>query len=255
MSRTDPTTCTELVLVSGHAIFLGNSNSDLLSEDQWLMQPFQKQNPATNKPGEHETFVSHILTGAFAVAGRPKALLVFSGGRTTNADRTEAEGYEQVYRELGEPFDLEGRYALENHATDSYQNLLFSILRFRQVTGRYPEQVTVITHAFKQNRFLDLHATAIKWPAHRIRVLGLNPPFTSEELRETTEGELERAHKLFVQDPHGLRSPLADKRAARNFNPDEVVEWYRDLEPEVVELLKYSAGQWSSLPGRLPWEE
>jgi len=45
------------------------------------------------------------------------------------------------------------RWAVEEDATDSYQNLLFSIVKFKHITGRYPAKIVVVTHAFKQERF------------------------------------------------------------------------------------------------------
>lgn len=103
-------------------------------EDQWILQDFQRSNAETGKPGEHETFIAHILTGALMVEQRPRALLVFSGGMTAHSTFTEAEGYEKVFHRLGSRWESFNRYELENWATDSYQNLLFSILRFRQVS-------------------------------------------------------------------------------------------------------------------------
>jgi hypothetical protein len=41
---------------------------------------------------------------------------------------------------------------MEEYALDSYENLLFSIARFREVTGRWPEKITVIGYGMKQAR-------------------------------------------------------------------------------------------------------
>ena len=43
---------------------------------------------------------------------------------------------------------------IEDLATDSFQNLLFSILKYREATGVYPYHITVVTHDFKKRRFL-----------------------------------------------------------------------------------------------------
>ena len=148
----------------------------------------------------------------------PHALLVFSGGQTNSGtQRTEAEGYERVLFGLdlgGSLVAARQRYTLEKNATDSFQNLLFSILRFRTLVGRYPEFVTVITHAFKEERFLTLHATAIKWPVHRIRVQGINPPFTLEELRET-EGTVNEDLCVVAFEPNDPQNPYNWKPVSR----------------------------------------
>lgn len=57
------------------------------------------------------------------------------------------------------------RMTTENFALDSYQNLLFSIARFREYTGSYPERITVIGYGMKKSRFEELHAKAVRWPA------------------------------------------------------------------------------------------
>lgn len=150
------------------------------------MQPFQRSNADTLKVGEHETFLAHIQAGMNSLH-RPGTLLVFSGGITTHHQISEARSYLNACNSLR----LRGRLrqteamlkglsgiATEEYATDSYQNLLFSIIKFWQLTGSYPHSITVITHAFKESRFLELHAQAIHWPAERIRVQGINPPFT-----------------------------------------------------------------------------
>lgn len=260
VESTDIVKTTDLVLVCCHAIYMGEGRD--LSEEQWILQPFSKSDRLARRPGEHETFIAHILTAAVAVANNPEALLMFSGGFTTNAPRSEAESYGIVLREMvnSSPalFPAGVRYALETYATDSYQNLLFSIIRFRQLTGAYPLNITIITHAFKERRFLELHAPAIKWPHHRIRVQGLNPPFSLDELNHTQLAERDRAYNAFAGDPYGVRMPLSHKRHTRNWNAERahVFLGYR-LEPEIMGLLTWQGGVsgWETYPRRLPWED
>jgi hypothetical protein len=230
-------------------------------EDEWIMQDFQRSDQSQNKPSEHETFIAHILTAAMITQHAPQTILVFSGGKTTPADRTEANGYglilEHMVRNNPAMFTRGVHYALEEYATDSYQNLLFSIIRFRQLTGAYPKLITVITHAFKERRFLEQHAPAIKWPLDRIRVQGVNPPFTLGELNFTQKGERERAYNAFNEDPYGARSPLSQKRRARNWDPNRAHVFLGfGLEPAVLHLLEWMGGVsgWERFPARLPWE-
>lgn len=247
--------CTELVIVCCHATYVGDGSDT--SSTEWVLQEFQRPDPRTGKPSEHETYILHILAGALMAERRPQAMLMFSGGMTGHSNFTEAEGYEKVFHRLGSRWESFHRYELENWATDSYQNLLFSILRFRQVSGRYPESVTVVTHAFKTDRFLELHAPAIKWPADRIRVQGINPPFTLLELQDTEEGEAERAFQLFVNDPYGVQPSLANKRRARNWDFHMIENLAIELEPEVGELLVWDGGKTGRdiYPRKLPWED
>lgn len=249
--------CKNLIIVCCHATYLGDGYRHP-EESDWLLEDFQRSTPATGKPSEHETFIQHIITGAFALENDPTGMLMFSGGTTTKERvRSEAEGYETVYLGLfGKVHAGIERHATEQYATDSYQNLLFSILRFRKLVGRYPEFVTVITHAFKEARFLTLHAPAIKWPVHCMRVQGINPPFTLGELRDTQHGENERGYGRFEKDLYGVHEMLDGKRRARNWDPMIGEAVYGGLEPEVTELLNWSGGSTGLeiFPAKLPWE-
>jgi hypothetical protein len=44
------------------------------------------------------------------------------------------------------------RVATEEYALDSYQNLLFAIARFKEVTGRRPFKITVVGYGMKRRR-------------------------------------------------------------------------------------------------------
>ncbi|KAK0942917.1 hypothetical protein LTR29_005489 [Friedmanniomyces endolithicus] len=210
------------------------------------------------KPSETGTFLTHISTGAFIRMSELNAMLMLSGGRTLTSHTSEAGGYNRILHALTQN-KLVPSPAFpsveEEHATDSYQNLLFSILRFRDLVGRYPEDVIVVTHAFKERRFLELHAPAIKWPPGRIRVQGVNPPFTLEDLQQTQRMEHKRAYEPFVRDPYGVRSPLADKRKARNWDP--AIAGSLAVDASVKQLLEWSGGETGreTFPGSLPWEE
>lgn len=250
---------TDLILVCCHATYTGSGTST--EADQWLLQPFQRANAATGKRSEHETFITHIMAGALAAQQQPRALLVFSGGKTAHPDISEAAGYARVLKSFGSAWsDVSERLVLEELATDSYENLLFSIIRYWETVGRWPQNVTIITHAFKERRFLDLHAKAIKWPSARIRVQGVNPPFTREELAQTQRAELDHAYNKFEQDPYGVQQYLGAKRKARNWKG----YWlegaaYSRLGSDratIDALLKWCGGDSGReiFPGELPWQ-
>lgn len=103
-----------------------------------------------------------------------------SGQTRPASPYTEAESYYRLalssnllgQRESDPIFE---RTTTENHALDSYQNLLFSIARFREFTGRIPERITIVGYGFKKPRFTELHRKAIRWPAHRFDYIGVDP--------------------------------------------------------------------------------
>ncbi|KAK1070853.1 hypothetical protein LTR12_017398 [Friedmanniomyces endolithicus] len=253
----DYAACTKLVVVCCHAAYTGDG-TDFLEEEQWLLQPFQRSDFPTRKPSETGTFLTHISTGALLCLSDSDDMLMFSGGHTLTSQRSEAGGYNRIFHALVQnklvpapafpPIE-------EEHATDSYQNLLFSILRFQDLVGRYPEDIIVVTHAFKERRFLELHAPAIKWPPGRIRVQGVNPPCTLEELQQTQRMESERAYEPFPRDAYGVRSPLANKRKARNWDP--AIAGSLAVDASMKQLLEWDGGESGRerFPGRLRWEE
>ena len=172
MTPRSPSLPNELLLVCCHAVFHG---LDPYNEDHWALQSFQKS--SGEKPGEHLSFLEHIEK---AISYRERSIdsyqIVFSGGRTKHEfpDLSEAGSYLHAARTLG--WLHRDEVFLEELATDSYQNLLFSILLFRKHYSRYPSAVNVVTHAFKVDRFANLHREAIKWPADRFNMLGVPLP-------------------------------------------------------------------------------
>lgn len=129
-------------------------------ESNWLLKPFQRSNAATGKPGEHETFLLHIQAGVNALR-RQETVLVLSGAKTErDAPSSEADSYRDILlhcfgdSEVVQQAMMDGRILCENAATDSYQNLLFSLIAYYGVKGEWPRMITVITHSFKEARFL-----------------------------------------------------------------------------------------------------
>lgn len=261
-----------LIIVCCHAIFLPDAGSPEFPlhsphhEPNWLLAPFQKSDTTTGKPGEHETFLSHVKAGLDALTvgtdaeHSPGSLLVLSGG-ATQRDRTpmsEARSY--YHAALGDELTdghlhggrahrlySQGYILLEEDATDSYQNLLFSIVKFRKATGRYPKQIRVITHAFKTKRFLELHAPAIRWPKERIQVQGMDPVMASDELESVLRGEEEHGYAPWKRDPHGNGETLSKKRAERGWDASRTKDLAEGLEKDIQDLLK------GDVPENLPW--
>jgi hypothetical protein len=102
---------------------------------------------------------------------------------------------------------------------------MFSICRFQEITGSYPEKVTVVSFTFKKRRFEELHAQALQWPKQSFSYIGVDPEAnTGFNLQEATVGELENAAKPFEIDPYGCHSQvLQEKRRSRN--PKSKVPW------------------------------
>lgn len=160
------------------------------------------------------------------------------------------------------------RIITECHATDSYQNVLFSLLRFRAHASVYPKRVTVVTHAFKRDRFMDCHFPAIgllprlRAEMHRhaqmVSVIGIDPPEEVTPLDSLILGEALRGIGVWKGDPYGVGSVLANKRIDRGWTPETMQEICGDgvFEPIVEQLVKWQGGSWNEwFPrmAKLPW--
>lgn len=115
--------------------------------------------------------------------------------------------------------------AVEEQALDSFGNLVFSVIRFWKRTGSWPEMITIVSHAFKEARFMELHVPAMRWPRDRVRFVGVDPEYMDEGKSEFDEdraqsvrsGERERGFKEWERDPMGKEDRLWEKRRMRNF--------------------------------------
>jgi hypothetical protein len=235
--------------------------------------------------GHSVSVVSHIETGIALARDDPEALLVFSGGQTRphNGPDSEAARYyrladslqlwwttktaipHQTRNDVSEgnghthrSHTARTRTALEEYATDSFQNILFSIARFYEITGSYPNQITMISYPFKEWRFAQLHMTALHWPASQFRFVGVDvePTRASTKLsavehqqseQEQRRVEIEIAVPHFEADPYGCQSKVRYTK-----NPFFRTPPYALSCPELVDLLRYCG---TELIGRdmVPW--
>lgn len=248
-----------LVLVAGHAVVMADSLEHVLHRDSdWFLEPYQLHQDLP------EALVSHIHAGVRLAAFDPTALLIFSGGQTRAAAGPRDEGWS--YYPLAEHFSWWGlssqeqfpadatvaqRTVTEDFALDSFQNLMFSLCRFKEVVGHYPERITVVSFGFKKHRFGDLHRKALRFPSSRFSFVGIQPPPKSRfDLARAEQGELQNSVSLFEADPYGCRSQvLVQKRKDRN--PFQRTNPYLLSCPEIKQLLQWCGPD--IFPGPLPW--
>jgi len=260
-----------LILVAGHAVVLAEALDGVDMHDTlWYLEHYQRDQ---DLPG---ALVGHIRRGVEAAAADPRALLVFSGGQTRPAagPRDEGSSYYRVAEHYGwwghttpttsrlavrslraagrdSPIPVPQRTVTEDFAADSFQNLLFSLCRFKEVVGRYPSRVTVVSFTFKRRRFQDLHRAALRFPLSHFNFLGLQPPAWSRfDLAEAERGETENAARSYEEDPYGCHTPaLAAKRDARN--PFRRTTPYPLSCPDIRTLLEWCGP--GLFPDALPW--
>ncbi|KAL0016272.1 hypothetical protein SO802_003341 [Lithocarpus litseifolius] len=234
-----------LVMVAGHSVYTSSSCGKVDKEDSWFLESYQKN------PGQASTFVRHIKEGVVIAAKDDAALLLFSGGETRKdaGPRSEAQSYWSVAESegwFGREENVRWRALTEEHARDSFENLLFSVCRFRELTGTYPYNITVVSYDFKEERFAHLHRTAIGFPESRFFYLGTPASSTSKEAALKGEA-LVRAQ--FQGDPYGCQGSLNRKRLGRD--PFHRSIPYPNGCPEIEGLFRYCGT--GPFPGSLPW--
>lgn len=136
----------------------------------------------------------------------------------------------------------------EDYSWDSLQNMLFSVCRFKEVTGSYPSKVTVVGMPFKMRRFLTVHREAMKIPQSMIEYVGVGGTFpdTYEQL------EIEKVIPAFQNDLYACKGDLKRKKLQRNKNH----RWpgFLDTCPEMEGLLTFCSTDADRVyPGKLPW--
>uniref|UniRef100_A0A2P2J651 DUF218 domain-containing protein n=1 Tax=Rhizophora mucronata TaxID=61149 RepID=A0A2P2J651_RHIMU len=234
-----------LVMVAGHSVYASSSCEKVDNENSWFLESYQKH------PGQAATFVTHIQEGVEITAKDDSSLLLFSGGETRKiaGPRSEAQSYWTVAESkgwFGNQESVRWRALTEEHARDSFENLLFSVCRFRELTGTYPQNITVVSYDFKEARFAHLHRIAIGFPDSRFFFSGTPSSSTSREAALKGEA-LVRAQ--FQEDPYGCRDSLRRKKLRRD--PFHRSIPYPNGCPEIEGLFGY-CGQ-VPYPGSLPW--
>ncbi|KAL8171935.1 hypothetical protein V2J09_023739 [Rumex salicifolius] len=234
-----------LVMVAGHSIYTSSSCGKFNKEESWFLESYQKH------PGQAATFIDHIKEGVETAAKDGASLLLFSGGETRKdaGPRSEAQSYWLVADSngwFGTQESVKQRALTEEHARDSFENLLFSVCRFRELTGTYPQNLTVVSYDFKEERFANLHRSAIGFPESRFNYVGTPASATAKESSKKGEA-LVRAQ--FEKDPYGCIGSLYRKKLRRD--PFHRSIPYPNGCPEIRDLFRYCGT--SPYSGPLPW--
>lgn len=271
-----------LIIVAGHSVTISGHLEDAdIDENDWMLLDYQKH------VGLPNVIILHIKAGIQTAAHDPKSLLIFSGGQTraNTGPESEASSYYRVADAMQlwtlyhnkdnndtinnnnasdntneetnnitsiSSSSVRARTITEEYATDSYENLLFSICRFYEITKQYPTKITMISYTFKEYRFRNLHINAIQYPISQFYYIGIDPDAsTGFDLVTATAGEYLNSIQPFELDPYGCHSTtLQKKRIDRNpffRTPPYIISC-----PEMKYLLQYCDLELISLD-RVPW--
>ena len=196
-----------LVMVPGHAVYVGTTMSHTHDDKYWK----------GGFPGEAKFYTEHALAGVSQTADGPKSLLIFTGGQTrdTAGPISEAQSYWFLSNQCGwlGHDDVKGRAFTEDFARDSLENLAFGIGRFVQITGEKPADVIICGWAFKEERY-RLHAEALGIKQGNLHYVGVNNP-EWDALNSEARGEIKTLAD-FRDNPFGTYGILAKKRVQRD---------------------------------------
>lgn len=207
-----------LVMVPGHAVLRFNKFEEADTADEsWYLLSYQRQQ------GFPQVLSAHIRIGIEMMKQDPASVLIFSGGETRKdvGPYSEALSYFFLAHNklwLPEESPINDRVALEEYARDSFENLLFSMCRFKEVTGHYPSKISVVGFDFKSNRYTHLHRKALLFPAENFTYIGVHAPDYSPlfNQKHAEDGEA-IAMEEFSHDLYGCNvDELKEKRKKRN---------------------------------------
>lgn len=262
-----------LIIVPGHAIYLGNdrdqnmknlnvssSNSSIPGStrslyfvDDWILESYQIS--------QLNHFKGHIKVGLDLLEQIKDSILLFSGGQTRKdaGPISEASSYYQYSSQNGwfnHTREIRERVFTEEYARDSLENLLFSICRFHEITKYYPYNITVVGFPFKAWRFEQLHRAALYFPKERftyIRAFVKDPDPTIPTTKNESDQErpngwendatfsirYDTAIEQFQKDQYGCEEPLIRKRI-EDRNPFYNANPYTQSCPELRQFFRCS---------------
>nr|CCD16408.1 unnamed protein product [Trypanosoma congolense IL3000] len=184
-----------LIIVPGHGVLKTARGYEWRNNSRWCLESHQLRNDVVLP----FCFASHIKRAVEILkTDIVSSVVIFSGGQTCSAagPRSEALSYYTIAEETGlfglfeTNVDVENilreRLFTEEFAEDSYENLLFSVARFCEITGRFPTSIVVVGWKHKEERFTKYHRKAIRFPRSRFTYVGLDfkdaAPFATSDL-------------------------------------------------------------------------
>ncbi|CCG84367.1 protein of unknown function [Taphrina deformans PYCC 5710] len=233
-----------LIMVAGHAVWLGGQGYQ--NDSDWFLESRQS--------GQGSTLAEHVRYGAQLANKTPQSLLIFSGGNTREfaGARTESQSYAELLEFMARTDSTlaTAHVTTEEFARDSFENLLFSIARFYEIVGRYPQAITVIGFQFKKQRFRDVHRKALGFSVDKFTYHGIDPPGLD---RTTSNVEIENTRSAWEKDLYGCQNEnLLAKKKSRN--PYRRRHGYELSNPAIATLLTYCPRNGATVfPGKLPW--
>lgn len=159
-------------------------------------------------------------------------------------ESTNEQSEEEMIQQLSK------RMIVEEYALDSFENVLYSICRFSEMTNVYPNHISIIGFEFKRTRFEVLHLPSIRFKS--FEYIGIDPTSVlPEQMISAQQGELQNSYQPFEKDLYGCHGSLKQKKLDRN--PFRRRSPYRTTCPALQSLLDYCPSNNIKFDGPLPW--
>lgn len=223
-----------LVILPCHSIWKGG-NSAGVNPEEWILASFQLEGR------DHLCFLDHIRTSLGRLENEDDGVLIISGGRTKKElSDSEASSYLKLAKAMNGGA-VSSRIFLEENARDSFENVLFLILKFEELFQKYPERIIVVGFEFKRARFMELHLNrALGFPLQNITYIG-NSPSPDCDLttykRNLEYAELKYGYKPFKNDLYGVGEYLSEKRSIRD--PHNSFSHYSSRDSKLSDFISY----------------
>ncbi|GAC97065.1 hypothetical protein PHSY_004649 [Pseudozyma hubeiensis SY62] len=298
--RTGTDHLNHLVIVTGHAIWAGCDVKAKDDDENWVLEDYQKggsvktfykhiekgmqltvedpnallifsggQTRPNSLQTEGESYYSLAMAANLEVPMIAGSLVNITSPGSSSSSSSASSSIGSLAHANAAVATRQGlqdaRMTTENYALDSFENLLFSIARFREYTGHYPARITVVGYGFKKARFEDLHAKAVRWNTkgflhngeRTFQYVGIDDEGLSDsEATAQNRGEKLKAFNLYDKDMYGCHGRLREKRIERN--PTRRFHPYMSSAPEIADLLDWCPAPNSGLQGlypeNLPWD-
>jgi len=214
---------THLIILPGHAIqWCTEVGKPLDDPSCWYLFDYQRE--------QVPLFLEHIKEAVTQLKKDSNALMVISDGQTRPGlgvlrEATSYMAAAEAMNLFEETKGVYDRVVTEDYARDSYENVVFSVCRFQEITNRLPKKVTIVGFPFKEPRFTELH-----WP--QLRLHDVEYQYISVEKEGFDQSLIvDDAYPPFEEDPLGCKPLLSEKRVTRN--PYRRLHGYRENCPNL----------------------
>lgn len=223
-----------LIVLPCHSIWEGGNTAGR-DVEEWILASFQLEGR------DHLCFIDHIRASLGLLENDDNEVLIISGGKTKRElVVSEASSYLKLAKAINGGA-VSARVFLEENARDSFENVLFLILKFEELFQMYPERITIVGFEFKRARFVELHLhRALGFPLQGITYIGNSPSPIGECAAykgKLEQSELDNGYKPFENDLYGVGEYLSRKRLIRD--PHNSSFQYASRDSKLSDFISY----------------